>query len=424
MVVHCDAPSRTKDFVLLEELVPDPSDGQRLPSARTVPSHHNRVGRRFLVLIVVMWLSPAVVRGESQTEAPIRVTPGLFATAEDDLGLKTVTGRHQLLYRATVDSYKFCHHPNLVVFGGKLYCMWSNGIVGEDQPGQRILLCHSTDGAMWTEPTVLTEHKQSKGVCVAAGFYVSGDALAAFYTTTMGKNFGSETELLARTSSDGESWSDPHRIAGGFFIEAPGRLPGGRLLLAGEHVDPRRASGRMKLLFTDESDALSGWREARVEPGDLKVFGYTEPNVLEQTGGRIVMLFRNYSGFLFASASLDRGETWSQPAQTNFPDSTARFSTGQLPSGTVYVINNPGPKQFDRSRLTIALSDDGRTFDRGFLLRGEPTQKRYEGQSKLDGWQYPHSVVWNDHLYVAYSINKEDVGLTRIALKTLSPPGE
>ena len=44
---------------------------------------------------------------------------------------------------------------------------------------------------------------------------------------------------------------------------------------------------------------------------------------------------------------------------------------------------------------------------------------RFEGTSKLDGWQYPHAVVWKETLYVAYTINKEDVGLTRIALDGL-----
>ncbi len=78
-------------------------------------------------------------------------------------------------------------------------------------------------------------------------------------------------------------------------------------------------------------------------------------------------------------------------------------------------------EQFDRSLLTIALSRDGRVFDRAYVIRGEPTMRRYDGQHKLNGWQYPHAVVWKDTLYVAYSINKEDIGLTHIALTDLSP---
>ena len=63
------------------------------------------------------------------------------------------------------------------------------------------------------------------------------------------------------------------------------------------------------------------------------------------------------------------------------------------------------------------------TFDRAFLLRGEPTKQRYDGRLKVDGWQYPNAVVWKDSLFVAYSINKEDIGLTQIALKDLAATG-
>ena len=37
---------------------------------------------------------------------------------------------------------------------------------------------------------------------------------------------------------------------------------------------------------------------------------------------------------------------------------------------------------------------DGELFDWAWIRRGEPTTQRFEGKSKLDGWQYPSSVVW------------------------------
>jgi hypothetical protein len=44
---------------------------------------------------------------------------------------------------------------------------------------------------------------------------------------------------------------------------------------------------------------------------------------------------------------------------------------------------------------------------------------RFKGKDKANGWQYPNARVWNDALYVVYSVNKEDIMLTRIALKDL-----
>ena len=59
-------------------------------------------------------------------------------------------------------------------------------------------------------------------------------------------------------------------------------------------------------------------------------------------------------------------------------------------------------------------------FDRAFVLKNEPTTKRFEGKHKLDGWQYPHAMVVDKSLLVSYSVNKEDVRLARIRLKALS----
>ena len=74
-----------------------------------------------------------------------------------------------------------------------------------------------------------------------------------------------------------------------------------------------------------------------------------------------------------------------------------------------------------RSRipLTITLSADGRLFDRSYLLRGafDLQPLRDEGQYKRPGYHYPKSVIWKDHLYVAYATNKEDVELTRVPLQ-------
>ena len=44
------------------------------------------------------------------------------------------------------------------------------------------------------------------------------------------------------------------------------------------------------------------------------------------------------------------------------------------------------------------------------MARSEETSMQFKGTNKFDGWQYPTAVVWKDHLYVAYSINKEDRG--------------
>lgn len=370
--------------------------------------------------------------------SPLRIADGLFDLSDTTtLGLKTISGEHVELYHATEEiRYRFSHHPGVSVFEGHIYCSWSSGYAHEDRPGQRVLFARSANGKDWSQPRVLTEPDADHDRCIAAGFHVCGDTLVAYYTVCREypthNLYHPDNAVFARTSHDGQSWSEPRKVASGFFIEGPRRLPGGRLLLAGESVGElwKTHRVRMRLLYSDDPTGLTGWKEAaidpsRTDPKGTQVFGYTEPCPFARRDGVIVSPFRNTSGFLYASISQDNGVSWSVPQKTDFPDSRSRFCTGRLPDGRIYLINNPGPGLDrrtgigNRSLLTIALSNDGIVFDRAWLIRGEPTTHRFHGKGKADGWQYPNALVWGNELHVAYSVNKEDVMLTRISLKDL-----
>ena len=351
-----------------------------------------------------------------------RIQKDLFDQAKpDSLGLSTVRGEHTLLYKAADNEYRFCHHPSLAVFNDRIFCCWSNGLTGEDEPAQRILISSSADGRSWSEPTVLATPDEENGALVASGFHVTEESLICYFSTTYGDNFHEDVHLSANASADGVSWSSPTRIASGFFIEGPRHLADGRLLLGGEHVGGSRTNDglRMRLLYTDEPDGLSGWQEASIVPEAPDDFQYTEPNMAIRQDGVPVIGFRSQTGYLFASSSDDNGATWSTPQKTNFPDSTSRFFLRTLPTGQTIMINNPSATQYDRRVLALSTSDDGITFDRSVALRSELATQDFGGNHKVDGWQYPNALVWNDMLIVAYSINKEDIAVTRIAMDSL-----
>ena len=365
------------------------------------------------------------VSGMAVAAPPLRISDGLFdPTQSRTQGLPKLKLKETVLYKASARTHKFCHHPNLVRHGQRVLCMWSNGRVGEDEVGQRILYSTADVGRLdkWSAPRELARDPSGKGACVAAGWLVNGSTLTAFYTVTGGTNFEPSTALWAKVSTDGRKWSGPRKVVPGFYIVAPLKLGDGSLLLSGEHVGEARATRRMAIYHTRQANGLGGWVEAQIAPVDLKVFGYTEPAPYVLPGGHVVCPFRNYSGSLYASESEDGGRTWSVPVKTTFPDSLARHASGRLPDGQYFLVNNPSAKRLDRSILTIALSRDGRLFDRAFVLKNESTTKRFEGKHKLDGWQYPHAMVVETNLLVAYSVNKEDVRLARIRLSSLSRP--
>jgi hypothetical protein len=388
---------------------------------------------RFQILAVIACTASALTPlgvcggGERSDAPPIKIAPRLFNHKDEaKLGLRTVKGEHQVLYRATEDSYKFCHEQNIAVYNDKLYVMWSNGITHESHNGQRILYSHSKDGVQWSKPAVLAEDHDGPGplACISAGFHAHGDTLVAYYTAIVENRPGIDDKnaLFYLTSKDGRTWSRPQKLAQSSFLEGPRRLPNGRLLMNGQW-----ASQQPRLRYTDSADGIAGWKDGKI--AEVKdIFSFPEPSWFIRADGTIVMIFRTKSGdpWIYASVSKDNGESWTKPVKTNFPDATARAFAGNLPDGTAFIISNPSrvpskthPSIGRRNPLTIALSNDGVLFDRAFVIRSEETSMRFKGINKLDGWQYPSAVVWKDHLYVAYSINKEDEGVTRIDLRDL-----
>jgi hypothetical protein len=74
----------------------------------------------------------------------------------------------------------------------------------------------------------------------------------------------------------------------------------------------------------------------------------------------------------------------------------------------------------NRRRLTLSLSKDGRIFDEMFVLLDATTRRRIEGMHKESGYQYPQTLVHEDTMLIAYSINKEDIEVGILELSALS----
>ena len=389
-----------------------------------------RMWQRCLVIGHVLCLyTGALLQAADHKEAPVivGVRPNLYDQRRPEtLGLSAIAAEHQICYRAVQGEYQFCHHPNLAVWNNKLYLMWSNGKIHEDHNGQRVLYSFTENGDQWNDPKVLCEDPDGPGplACVAAGWHPAAERMVAYYTALPERRPGIDPRnvLYYLTSEDGLKWSLPQRLAQGFYIEGPRSLPDGRLIMNGQW--PYR---QPRLRFSDNSDGISDWKDG-VIPEVEGVYSFPEPSWFVRSDGSLVTIFRTRSGdfSIYASQSLDRGDTWSTPVKTEFPDATARAFSGNLPSGAAFVISNPSitpdnnhPNIGSRNPLTIALSADGTVFTHAWIIRSEPTRMRFQGVNKLDGWQYPAATVWGDALYIAYSINKEDIGVSKIKLTDL-----
>lgn len=366
---------------------------------------------------------PIVISGP-----PFTTRAGLFdATKPSDLGLSMPPGTETVtIFRPTDGTDHYANGVALAAFKGWLYAQWQSSPVDEDTPDTWTAYSRSQDGKTWSAPMPLAGPSSDERA--SGGFWVAGDTLVAYinvYPTGLTPRGG---YVEYTTTTDGSNWSDRKRVlmsdgspTNGVFEQDPHLLPGGRILNAA-HFQPGL---QVAPIYTDDPSGVAGWIRAPF-PGAAAGMATTreiEPSSFVRADGAVVMTFRDQNSTFhkMASASGDRGATWSAPVVTDMPDSRAKQSAGNLPDGTAYVVGNPVLTN-TRIPLAVALSRDGKVFDHAFLLRGgsDLQAQRYIGRAKTLGYNYPKSLVFNGYLYVGYATNKEDVEYTRVPLTSLA----
>ena len=403
--------------------------------------------------IILLFTITTLISGCKGNESAIDTDPDhpqlLWTAMEETKGFiyrvipntRTIT-----LYSATPEDGSFSHHGHLAYFKGIMYAYWDNHLRDENESGQRGLMAISSDqGKTWSPFQELfspvDKRLPASEKCINTRFLTANGFIEI------------EEELYAIT--DVAEWI-------GENLQNRTRKGFGRLA---RHIFEDGSPGEIVWLTKNPPPPVEGFSQFPVAdpelirkidqyltlPGNEVQLNFTSPHPLSDDNhilaepvpawkldnGTWVKLYRDggikdaktskesedsRSRRNYVSFSLDNGETWTTPVRTNFPDAGARTNAGKLPDGQVYVINNflpMDPKQGGRAMLGISLSADGLTFDRAAVIRFLPPPMRFEGRAKSVGFQYPHSVVVDDHLWIIYTVNKEDVQLTSIPLEEL-----
>lgn len=360
------------------------------------------------------------------------------------------------LFHATPEAGTFSHHGHLAYHKGVLFATWDSHARDENSSGQHGVFRYSTDhGKTWSPRQPLfpplaakvpwSEENQSSPFQTSQGFAEVDGRL--FAVTCVDKALKEKVyrfnevsrirvgHLAREVRADG-------KLGEVFWLSetAPAPEPGYPALPPGQPALVEKINAHLKepanlqqLLFKPRQHPDSDDEHRMTEP--------TQPWRLDD--GTWVRLYRNQGTIHgksraeieasrprrhYAAFSLDGGKTWTPPTLTNFPDTGSRANSGRLPNGQYYVINNPLPmsaREGGRSLLAISLSLDGLNFDRMAVIRFVAPPTRYPGKAKGGGgYQYPHSVVVGENLWVIYSINKEDMEVARIPLAELERLGE
>lgn len=329
-------------------------------------------------------------------------------------------------------SWNYVHHPSIAYFKGCFYAIFSNGISGEDDPCQRVMITQSTNLKSWSKPVVLQAPEKGdygvKKVLTPGGITQIDNKLVVFFTENDmdGKSYKRYNPMLyAVTSDNGKDWSEPVSLGISVFpCHRPSVLSSGRLLLTGNRA----------FYFTDNQTGLSGWQRSSTKDipdteGNI-AFSQINPTlcegaIIQHTNGLIYTLFRStgktFDGYLWQASSKDNGLNWTEPIHTNFTDGNSKSHFGILPDGRYYYVGTPDTLSVgERSPLVLSVSNDGIKFDRHFIVAKDYYEIKYKGKWKNGQFGYPYTIIQGEYLYIIVTRQKERLELYRIALSQLT----
>ncbi len=341
--------------------------------------------------------------------------------------------------------WSYAHHAQIIWFKDRYYVMFSSGHQNEDDVGQRIMYTTSMDFCDWEEPKVLVDSQQgtiAEAVLIPGCWYTDGTILTVYFLSFEYENEGLEDghrktgnggrinwKHYQMSSFDGESWTkqeESQNIAGN---HTPIRLLSGRLLCPGgiEHTITDDTSGRKGWKAVYCCDTEYPLNETQIErknmiPGlveDHKV-DLCEASGIQLDDGTIWMMMRSGTAHLWASKSIDNGETWTLPEETQFTDNRTKFVFGRLPNGRYFYVGTPDPfPPRTRHVLCLSLSDNGMEYKQHFLLDDRQYKEQYIGMDKNGIYGYPSVCVKDGYLCIVCSICKEKIVAMRVPCDTL-----
>ena len=298
-----------------------------------------------------------------------------------------------------------CHASNLLRLpDGTLLCAWFGG-TQEGTSDISIYLTRQEPGsASWSKPVrVSSDPGRSEQNPVLFRDPATG-RLWLFHTAQPVGN-QDQCEIIARTSEDGHSWTEPFSPfpnKRGILVRQPVIVqPDGTWLLP---VFYCRAPPGFRWNGNDDASAVmytrdSGktWKEREV-PGSL---GLVHMNIipLHPIKGEYVALFRSrWADNIYVSTSQD-GLSWVEPTKTTLPNPNSGICAAALPNGSIVVVFNnssatPGMPRRKGLYDDITPEDDKRPdqaeVDGKSAIWGTPRKALSVGISKDSGktWQY------------------------------------
>lgn len=355
--------------------------------------------------------------------------------------IQVMRSNREMPHVSNANGWTYHHQPMLAYWNGTFFLQYLSGEIGEHIPPSQTFLQTSTDGYRWSNPQVLFPiypvpdgftKPNRPGVAQnltaimhqRVGFYVSKSGrliTMANYAVALdyrddpndGNGIGRVVREIYRDGSFGPI----------YFIYYNHRFHPNNTLYP--HFESSKDAGFVTACREILNNPL--YRMQWVEEADrndpilplskpYKAFCYyTLPN------GSIAALWKH----ALTSVSKDGGASWHEPVlrAKGFVNSNAKIWGQKLSDGTYATVYNPSEYRWP---LAVSTSVDGLNYTTLNLVHGEITRMRYAGNFKSNGPQYVRGIQEGNgtppdgSMWVAYSVNKEDMWVSKIPVPVVT----
>ncbi|REK17962.1 MAG: exo-alpha-sialidase [Planctomycetota bacterium] len=287
----------------------------------------------------------------------------------------------------------------------------------------KIVSVRSEDGGRTWSPPQLECNLPIKSMGGGLSLLDAAGEIHLILVHARGEGKPAETRFIdlwhCRTTDGQRAWTKPERIWEGYCgaVMDIKQLSSGRIVVPfaawkrpGEEVAPSTGLNYTTVVYSDDGGDSWHLSPAKLtspcQPGyNGNNYGAIEPTVLELNDGRVWMLMRTQTGFLYESFSED-GVNWTAAEPSPFHSSTSPAALDRLPDGRIVLVwnNCEMPPRHEgagvyggRDALHAALSaDEGKTWHGFREVYRDPYRNDSPPPSGDRGTAYPQLAVGPD----------------------------
>jgi hypothetical protein len=382
---------------------------------------------------------PIIIEGPEQSQVDTRkVNGGLRPTA----GVRSFEVFHANKEQPELSDGKgwtYHHHVDLAVWKGRLYVGWNSCEINEDEWPSRELLSSSTDGQHWAKPVEMFP----MGVSMPQRmyFYVAGNGrmliTAGLRNTRERLAEAEKGPMVVRELKPDHTLGEVHTLRRTDQVPPDMTIPPMYTAAPDKGLVEACEDLLANTTFLEQQDYGVLLGERRMSVYDSSKWTNPASRRAARDFARAMSFFHRKDGALvgvgktgFVIVSKDEGKTWSEPVRPpTLVTGGAKVWGQRTADGRYALVYNP--HRVDRFPLVIVHGDDGVTFGGMSTIWGEKIPQRYPGERRRPGPQYTRGISewssdgsWKDSnaLWIVYSVNKEDIWVSRIELPIRAAP--